>query len=74
MIGVGAQDDLSRAESFPVVYGSPPTMLWSDSSETWRHYGAGNDSVVLLDGAGEVVGKLNGFDPRRIAELLADLA
>ena len=49
-------------------------MLWSDSSDTWRHYGAGNDSVVLLDGAGEVVGRVNGFDARRIAELLADLA
>ena len=48
-------------------------MLWSDSSDTWRHYGAGNDSVVLLDGVGEVVGRVNGFDPRRIAELLADV-
>ena len=48
-------------------------MLWSDSSDPWRHYGAGNDSVVLLDGAGEVVGRVNGFNPRRIAELLADL-
>ena len=50
-------------------------MLWSESLDPWRHYRAGNDSAVLLDGAGEMVGnRISGFDRRRIEDMLADLA
>ena len=50
-------------------------MLWSESLDPWRHYRAGNDSAVLLDGTGEMVGnRISGFDRRRIEDMLADLA
>ena len=72
---MGAQDNLAEAESFLTVYGGPATMLWSESSEPWTHYRAGNDSTVLLDGAGvTVIEKIGGFDPRRIEDALAELA
>ncbi len=74
-MGVGGQDNLAEAEDFIVVYGGPPTMLWSKSLDPWRHYRASNDSAVLLDGNGNPVdGNARSFDRRRIEDMLADLA
>ncbi len=76
MIGIGAQDDLAFAERFVAETGTTFTMLWSDSFDSWRHYGVSrNSDFWLLDHSGNRVG--NSSQPYReqsVQDLLADLA
>ncbi len=76
VIGIGAQDDLAFAERFASQTGTTFTMLWSDSNESWRHFGVGrNSSVRLLDGGGNLVEDAPGhFDPTGLSDRLAALA
>ena len=76
MVGIGAQDDLAHAERFLGQTGVTFTMLWSDSFESWSHFGVSrNSSVLLLDPAGNVI-DVNAarFDPQSLAQRLAELA
>ena len=55
-MGIGAQDDLAFAERFLGQTGVTFTMLWSDSFESWNHFGVNrNSSVLLLDAAGNLL-------------------
>ena len=73
MVGIGAQDDLAFAERFVDQTGTTFTMLWSDSNESWSHFGVNrNSTVMLLDGGGNVVeGSAGSYDPDRIVDVLA---
>ena len=50
-------------------------MLWSDSNESWRHFGVSrNSSVRLLDSAGNLVDDGPGsFDAASLSDRLATL-
>ena len=76
VVGIGAQDDFASAERFVSQTGTTFTMLWSDSSEPWRHFGVGrNSSVRLLDGGGNLADDgPSSFNPTSISERLAVLA
>ena len=76
VVGIGAQDDLAFAERFLGQTGVTFTMLWSDSFESWNHFGVNrNSSVLLLDAAGNLVDdSASSFDAGRVAQRLADLA
>lgn len=76
MVGVGAQDDLAYAKRFLDATRTTFTMLWSDSSEPWRHFGVtSNSTVMLLDRGGRVVeGSVGVFDPESLREQLDGLA
>ena len=75
VVGIGAQDDLAYAERFVDQTGTTFTMLWSDSSESWNHFGVTrNSTVMLLDRGGNVVeGSTGSFDPGSLLEQLATL-
>ncbi len=76
MVGIGAQDDLAFAERFVDQTGTTFTMLWSDSSESWSHFGVRrNSTVLLLDRGGSVVeGTKGSYEPDSIVDQLAGLA
>lgn len=75
VVGVGAQDDLAFAERFVSQTGTTFPMLWSDSNESWRHFGVSrNSSVLLLDSGGNLAdGGVGGFDPASLSDRLAAL-
>lgn len=75
MVGLGGTDTLAQAESFVAAYNGPPTMLWSEALDAWRHYRAGNPNLVLLDGTGNTeIGRSGQFNQARIEDWLADLS
>ncbi len=76
MVGIGAQDDLAFAERFVDQTGTTFTMLWSDSNESWSHFGVRrNSTVLLLDRGGSVVeGTKGSYEPDSILDQLAGLA
>ena len=76
MVGIGAKDDRAYAEDFVDRTGTTFTMLWSDSIETWRHFGVtSNSSILVLDGGGNVADDGPGrFDAANLAQRLAELA
>ena len=76
VVGIGAQDDLAHAERFLGQTGVTFTMLWSDSFESWNHFGVSrNSAVLLLDADGNLVDESAArFDPQSIVERLAELA
>ena len=75
MVGIGAQDDFAYAERFVSQTGTTFPMLWSDSGESWRHFGVSrNSSVRLLDSAGNLVDDGPGsFDAAGLSDRLASL-
>ena len=75
VVGIGAQDDLAFAERFLGQTGVTFTMLWSDSSEAWSHFGVRrNSTVMLLDRGGNVVeGSAGSYDPDSLIEQLTTL-
>ena len=75
VVGIGAQDDLAFAERFLGQTGVTFTMLWSDSLESWNHFGVNrNSSVLLLDAAGNLVDdSASSFDAERLSDRLAAL-
>lgn len=75
VVGIGAQDDLAFAKRFIEQTGTTFTMLWSDSSESWSHFGVRrNSTVMLLDRGGNVVeGSTGSYDPGSLIEQLATL-
>ena len=75
VVGIGAQDDFAFAERFVAQTGTTFTMLWSDSNESWRHFGVGrNSSVRLLDRLGNLADDSPGsFDAARLSDQLAAL-
>ena len=75
VVGIGAQDDLAYAQSFVERTGTTFTMLWSDSSESWSHFGVRrNSTVLLLDRSGNVVeGSAGSYDPDSLITQLATL-
>ena len=75
MVGIGAQDDLAFAERFVSQTGTTFTMLWSDSSDSWRHFGVRrNSSVRLLDSSGNLADDgPGGFDPASLNDRLTTL-
>lgn len=76
VVGIGAQDDLAFAERFLGQTGVTFTMLWSDSFESWNHFGVRrNSTVMLLDRGGNVVaGSAGSYDPDSLSDRLAALA
>ena len=76
MVGIGAQDDLARAERFAKAAGTTFSMLWSDSFASWNHFNVSiNSSILLLDGAGNLVDDRPArFDPGRIVDQMNSLA
>ena len=74
-MGIGAQDDFAYAERFVDQTGTTFTMLWSDSNESWRHFGVSrNSSVRLLDSGGNLADDSPGsFDAARLSDQLAAL-
>ena len=74
-MGIGAQDDFAYAERFVSQTGTTFTMLWSDSNESWRHFGVGrNSSVRLLDRGGNLADDSpSSFDAARLSDQLAAL-
>ena len=48
MVGIGGQDDLELARDFVSSTGVTFTMLWSESSESWRHFAIRNNSDFWL--------------------------
>ena len=75
MVGIGAQDSLAFAERFVDQTGTTFEMLWSDSSESWRHFDVSrNSSVRLLDRAGNLADDGPGsFDAASLRDRLAIL-
>ena len=77
-MGIGAQDDFSYAQEFLASTGAGTSiaMLWSSSSDPWRHFSViSHPSVVLLDRGGEKVDSSPlSFDAGRISGQLDDLA
>ncbi len=75
VVGIGAQDDLAFAKRFVDQTGTTFTMLWSDSDESWRHFGVSrNSTVLLLDRGGNVVeGSAGSYDPDSLITQLATL-
>ena len=75
VVGIGAQNDLALAERFVSQTGTTFTMLWSDSNESWRHFGVSrNSSVLLLDRGGRLADdRAGGFDPASLSDRLATL-
>ena len=75
MVGIGAQDDLAFAERFVAQTGTTFQMLWSDSNESWRHFGVRrNSSVRLLDRGGSLADDSpSSFDAARLSDQLAAL-
>lgn len=76
VVGIGAQDDLAFAERFLGQTGVTFTMLWSDSFESWNHFGVRrNSTVMLLDRGGNVVaGSSGSYDPDSLSDRLPALA
>ena len=76
VIGVGAQDDLEYAKRFLDATGVSFTMLWSDSFDSWRHYGVQrNSDFWLIDPEGNRVGDSSRpYDQRAAEEMLDGLA
>lgn len=74
-MGIGAQDDFAYAERFVSQTGTTFTMLWSDSNESWRHFGVGrNSSVRLLDRGGNLADDSpSSFDAARLSDQFAAL-
>ena len=74
-MGIGAQDDFAYAERFVDQTGTTFTMLWSDSNESWRHFGVSrNSSVRMLDRDGNLADDSPGsFDAARLSDQLAAL-
>ena len=74
-MGIGAQDDFAYAERFVSQTGTTFAMLWSDSNESWRHFGVSrNSSVRLLDSGGNLADDSPGsFDAARLIDQLAAL-
>lgn len=74
-MGIGAQDDFAYAERFVDQTGTTFTMLWSDSNESWRHFGVRrNSSVRMLDRDGNLADDSPGsFDATRLSDQLAAL-
>ena len=75
-MGIGSQDDLAFAERFLGQTGVTFTMLWSDSFESWSHFGVSrNSGVLLLDAGGNLVDdSARSFDAQSLAQRLAELA
>jgi thiol-disulfide isomerase/thioredoxin len=75
VVGIGAQDDLAFAERFVSQTGTTFPMLWSDSNESWRHFGVSrNSSVLLLDSGGNLVDDNPGrLDPSDLSDRLSAL-
>ena len=49
-------------------------MLWDERPDSWRHYNAGNPSLILMDGAGETrVERVSGFNKDRLQNALDSL-
>ena len=58
IVGIGTFDDLAYAERFVDDANTTFTMLWSPSSESWRHYNVNNNSYMwLLDAQGNRIGE-----------------
>ena len=76
VVGIGSQDDLAYAERFLGQTGVTFTMLWSDSFESWSHFGVSrNSAVLLLDPDGNLVDESAArFDSQGLVERLAELA
>jgi hypothetical protein len=47
-VGIGAQDDLGLAQDFVSDTGVTFTMLWSESSDAWRHFAISTNSDFWL--------------------------
>lgn len=75
VVGIGAQDDLAYAERFLGQTGVTFTMLWSDSFESWNHFGVRrNSSILLLDAAGNLIDdNASSFDAESLSDRLAAL-
>ena len=75
VVGIGSQDDLAFAERFLGQTGVTFTMLWSDSFESWSHFGVSrNSSVLLLDAGGNLLNdSSSSFDPASLSDRLAAL-
>ncbi len=75
VVGIGSQDDLAFAERFLGQTGVTFTMLWSDSFESWNHFGVSrNSAVLLLDSDGNLVDdSAISFDAERLSDRLAAL-
>ena len=75
VVGIGAQDDLAYAERFVDQTGTTFPMLWSASTQSWRHFDVSrNSSVRLLDSAGNLVDDGPGsFDAASLSDRLATL-
>ncbi len=75
VVGIGAQDDLAFAERFLGQTGVTFTMLWSDSFESWNHFGVRrNSSVLLLDAGGNLIDdSASSFDPASLSDRLTAL-
>ena len=75
MVGIGAKDDLARAQDFITRTGTTFTMLWSDSIEPWRHFGiTSNSSILVLDSGGNADDRPGRFNAESLAQRLAELA
>ena len=49
-------------------------MLWDERPDSWRHYNAGNPSLILMDGAGETrVERVGSFNRSRLQDALDGL-
>ena len=76
VVGIGSQDDLAFAERFLGQTGVTFTMLWSDSFESWSHFGVSrNSGILLLDADGNLVDDgVSSFDAGSLLQRLAELA
>ena len=48
VVGIGGQDDLSLARDFVASTGTTFPMLWSESTDVWRHFVVQRNSDVWL--------------------------
>ncbi len=76
MVGIGTQDDLALAEDFVADTGVTFTMLWSESSESWRHFAIqSNSDFWLIDQHGNRIDNSSTlYDESHIDAHLASLS
>lgn len=73
---MGAQDDFPFAQDFVESTGTvTPTMLWDPSFTTWRAFGVGINSQMMVASADltQATGLFYGFGPEQREAIIAAL-
>ncbi|MXW42311.1 MAG: hypothetical protein F4138_04740 [Acidimicrobiia bacterium] len=74
LIGLGAQDSLSHAESFVSSTGTTFTMLWDSSGASWRELSVfGQPSLIVMDRYGRETDRRGGVSPSWILHAIENI-